>query len=113
MADIKKYEEYYSNESFMDKVSRCAAMAGREVLLKAFQLYYVLGKPDVPVWAKGTIMGAIGYFILPADIVPDILPAAGYVDDLGVLAAALITVSMYVDDEVTANAEKKVNQLLW
>lgn len=31
MADIKKYEEYYSNESFMDKVSRCAAMAGREV----------------------------------------------------------------------------------
>ncbi|WP_304024388.1 hypothetical protein [Desulfovibrio piger] len=45
--------------------SRCAAMAGREVLLKAFQLYYVLGKPDVPVWAKGTIMGAIGYFILP------------------------------------------------
>lgn len=65
MADIKKYEEYYSNESFMDKVSRCAAMAGREVLLKAFQLYYVLGKPDVPVWAKGTIMGAIGYFILP------------------------------------------------
>lgn len=57
-------------------------------------------------------MGAIGYFILPADIVPDILPAAGYVDDLGVLAAALITVSMYVDDEVTANAEKKVNQLL-
>ena len=96
MADIKKYEEYYSNESFMDKVSRCAAMAGREVLLKAFQLYYVLGKPDVPVWAKGTIMGAIGYFILPADIVPDILPA----------------VSMYVDDEVTANAEKKVNQLL-
>ncbi|MBM6895573.1 DUF1232 domain-containing protein [Desulfovibrio piger] len=53
------------------------------------------------------------YFILPADAIPDVLPAARYVDDLGVLAAALITVSMYIDNEVTANAEKKVNQLLW
>ena len=38
MADIKKYEEYYSNESFMDKVSRCAAMAGREIADRRFCL---------------------------------------------------------------------------
>lgn len=112
MPDTKNYIQYYSSESFWDKVTSCAAKAGREVLIKAFQLFYVLDKPDVPVWAKSAIIGAIGYFILPVDAIPDFLPVVGYTDDLGVLAAAIGTVAMYVDDEVTAKAERKVDQLL-
>lgn len=109
---MNNYEQYYSEKSFLDKVSDCASKAGKEVLIKAFQLFYVLDKPGVPVWAKSVIIGAIGYFILPVDAIPDFLPVAGYTDDLGVLAAAIATVAMYVDDEVTAKAERKVDQLL-
>lgn len=112
VASVNNYEQYYSEKSFLDKVTDCASKAGKEVLIKAFQLFYVLDKPDVPLWAKSAIIGAIGYFILPVDAIPDFLPVAGYTDDLGVMAAALGTVAMYVDDEVTSKAEKKVDQLL-
>lgn len=112
MAEIEKYGQYYSEESFWDKVTQCAAAAGREVLIKAFQLYYVLDKPDVPVWVKSTIYGAIGYFIFPADLLPDIIPVGGYADDLGVLIGAISIAAIHVDDEVTAKAQNKVNQLL-
>lgn len=112
MPDTKKHIQYYSSESFWDKVTSCAAKAGREVLIKAFQLYYVLDKPGVPVWVKSAIYGAIGYFILPVDAIPDVLPVAGYTDDLGVLAGAIGIAAIHVDNEVTSQAERKVEQLL-
>ena len=40
------------------------------------------------------IYGALAYFVLPVDAVPDAIPVAGFTDDLGALAAALGTVSM-------------------
>jgi len=77
----------------------------RAVLL----LYYTLQKPDVPKKAKATIIGALGYFILPTDLFPDILPA-GFTDDLGALGLALIQVAMYIDDNVKAEAKGKLKQ---
>lgn len=112
MNDIVKYDQYYSEESFWEKVTKYAAAIGREVLIKAFQLYYVLNKPDVPKWAKSVIVGSIGYFICPIDAIPDFVPVTGYTDDLGVLVVALAVVATYVDDEVTTKANEKVSQLL-
>lgn len=112
MDDIVQYGQYYSEESFWEKVTKYAAAIGREVLIKAFQLYYVLDKPDVPKWAKTVIYGAIGYFIFPVDAIPDFIPVTGYSDDLGVLVVAIAVVSTYVDDEVTAKAKESVSHLL-
>ena len=49
------YERVYSETSFWDKVKRFALAAGREVVEKALVLYYTLGEPEVPAWAKTTI----------------------------------------------------------
>lgn len=51
------------------------------------------------MWAKGVITGALGYFILPADLVPDLLPGAGYGDDWGAIVAAMATVAAYIKEE--------------
>lgn len=56
------------------------------------------------------IYGALGYFILPLDMIPDVIPGAGYTDDLGALAAAIGIVSMYVTDEVKASAARKLEE---
>ena len=64
------------------------------------------------MWVKSAIYGAIGYFILPVDAIPDVLPVAGYTDDLGVLAGAIGIAAIHVDNEVTSQAERKVEQLL-
>jgi len=105
-----EYEEKYSENGFWEKVKQFAKTAGKEVIEKALQLYYAAQRPEIPVWAKSVIYGALGYFIFPADAIPDIIPAVGYADDLGVLVAALATVSVYINEAVRAKAKQKVRQ---
>ena len=53
------------------------------------------------------IFGALAYFISPVDAIPDIIPMAGFTDDLGALAAAIGMVAMYITDDVKAQARQK------
>ncbi|ABI58651.1 YkvA family protein [Nitrosomonas eutropha] len=108
MSDAKDFEKRFSDNGFWDKVVKYAKTAGQGVIEKALWLYYAAQNPQTPMWAKTTIYGALGYFISFIDAVPDITPAVGYVDDLGVLAAAVAAVSMYITDEVKAQATQKL-----
>lgn len=99
----------FDDAGFWKKVSKFAATAGREVIEKALWLYFAAQRPDTPLWAKTAIYGALAYFVLPLDAIPDIVPVAGYTDDLGALAAALGSVSMYIDDDVKEQAENRVS----
>lgn len=92
----------------MLKVMRFLKIAGKAVVEKALWLYYAAQEKETPAWAKGVIYGAIGYFIFPIDAIPDIIPAVGYADDLGVLAAAIATVAAYINENVKAKAAKKL-----
>jgi uncharacterized membrane protein YkvA (DUF1232 family) len=96
----------YSDNGFWEMLRRHAKTAGRTVVMTALRLWYAAQRPDVPVWAKTTIYSALGYFILPADALPDLLPG-GYVDDLGVLAAATAMVAIYINADVRAKAKNK------
>jgi uncharacterized membrane protein YkvA (DUF1232 family) len=102
----EKYSEEYSEDSFWKKLRHYALVAGKEVVEKALTLYETLKDGDTPAWAKGVIIASLGYFISPADAIPDAIPLAGYADDLGGLAAALAAVAMHVKDEHVAAAKK-------
>lgn len=102
------FEQAYSDEGFWDKLVRYARTAGRELVEKALWLYYASQRPATPVGAKGVIYGALGYFILPVDAIPDVMAGVGFTDDLGIIAAALGTVAMYIDDEVKGQAAQKL-----
>jgi uncharacterized membrane protein YkvA (DUF1232 family) len=104
-----QYAEQYSNDSLWYKFEHYAKAAGLEVVEKALYLYFALQNTNTPAWAKMVIFGALGYFISPVDAIPDFMPPIGYTDDLGVLAMALITVSMYIDDEVKQKAKAKLS----
>jgi uncharacterized membrane protein YkvA (DUF1232 family) len=103
-----EYEDQYSEENFWNKIVSFAKQAGKDVVEKALQLFFAAQHPETPVWAKTAIYGALGYFISPIDAIPDIVPVVGYSDDLGVLALALATVSIYITDEVKTTASKKI-----
>jgi uncharacterized membrane protein YkvA (DUF1232 family) len=100
-----EFSRRYSDAGFWRKLSRFAKTAGAEVVERALQLYYAAQHPHTPAWAKTVIYGALGYFITPLDAIPDLVPAAGYTDDLGALMMALITVMMYITPEVKAKAK--------
>ena len=108
MSDPNEYEDAFSENSFWDKLKRYAKAAGREVVEKALLLYYAMQEEKAPAWAKATIAGALGYFIVPLDAIADLTPAVGYADDLGVLALALAAVAAYINDDVRRKTAEKI-----
>ena len=108
--DSRSYAGSYSEADFWDKLITCVKMAGRELLELALQLYYTLQASHTPAWAKAVIVAALGYFISPVDVIPDVLPAIGYTDDLAVLVAAVATVATHITDEIKAKAAAQVRR---
>ena len=106
----KKYTEAYSEEKLFDKIMKFAKKAGIKVIYLALLLYYTLQQPETPMKAKSVIIGALGYFIFPVDLIPDFIPVAGYTDDLTALMAALVMGAFYnnVDTKKKARERLKV-----
>ncbi|WP_159886143.1 YkvA family protein [Paenibacillus puerhi] len=105
-----KYQKHYSADGFWSKMARHARDAGLKVVYCGLLLFYALESPKTPLKAKIQIYGALGYLILPLDIVPDLLPAVGYVDDLGALMLALGAVSKSIDSSVKQKASLKLQE---
>ena len=103
---LQKYEQHYSDASFLEKATKYGKLIGINALYKAVQLWFVMQKPDVPAGTKAVIMGALGYLIAPLDFLPDLLPVLGYTDDLVAITFALIKVQGYIDEEVERKSKK-------
>lgn len=106
-----KYEKHFSSEAFFKKIGKYAKEAGIKAIYSGLLLYYAFESPKTPKKAKAIIIGALGYLIFPLDIVADILPVVGFVDDLGVLGFALAQVAMNIDDTVKQKAKDKLKDL--
>ena len=107
-----QYERHYNEDGFWKKVKHVAAQVGAKVLYPALQLYYLLQSEEVPVKATTFIIGALGYLILPADLVPDFIPALGFTDDLTALMLALRTVNKHLTPEINRLAKEQTDKLL-
>ncbi len=107
-----QYERHYEEGSFWKKLRHVAALLGSKLLYPALQLYFVLKSKEVPVKVKTLIVGALGYLILPADLVPDFIPALGFTDDLTALMVALRTVNKYITPDINARAKEQADRLL-
>jgi uncharacterized membrane protein YkvA (DUF1232 family) len=108
MTEHNEYEEAFSESGFWNKLKKYAKTAGREVVEKALLLYYAAQEEKAPRWAKATIAGALGYFIVPLDAIADFTPAVGYADDLGVLALAIAAVATYINDDVRSKTAARM-----
>ena len=106
--NIEKYAKRYDEQDLISKITRVARKAGIKVIYLALLLYYVLKSPQVKTADKGKIWGALGYFILPIDLIPDFIPVAGYTDDLAALLWAFYAVAKNVTPEIEAQAKKKL-----
>lgn len=58
--------------------------------------YYCAMDTNTPLRVRGTLLGALAYFILPVDAVPDFIAGFGYTDDAAILAAAVSMVSRHI-----------------
>jgi uncharacterized membrane protein YkvA (DUF1232 family) len=101
-----RYRADFSEGDLWRKLGSFARVAGREVVERALLLYLVLRDKDTPRWARGTVIGALGYFIAPIDAIPDFIPGAGFTDDLGVLAMAITAVAASITPEMQRVARR-------
>lgn len=107
-ADLSTYEKNFSFSGLMSKIKDTAKKAGLKAIYMALLLYYALESPTISTFDKAIIYGALGYFISPIDIVPDILPLIGLSDDIAVLAWAFSRVKHNVTDMTREKAKTKL-----
>jgi uncharacterized membrane protein YkvA (DUF1232 family) len=82
---------------FWRKLKRVAVkLPFAEDLLAA---YYCAFDKETPRHVQAALLGAVAYFILPFDFVPDMLPVLGFTDDAAVLATALRLVASHITDD--------------
>ncbi|MDR2146797.1 MAG: DUF1232 domain-containing protein, partial [Tannerella sp.] len=100
VGDVSSYQSYYDKNSFKSKIRKIAKFAGENVLRPILHLYYMLQDGKVPLKHKAYIVGALGYFILPVDLIPDFIAALGFTDDLAVAAILLKQLKENITPEV-------------
>lgn len=110
--DVESYAKHYNDTDLRLKLKRLPRSSVKKILEKALLLRELLLDGHTPLWFKGTILGALGYLILPLDLVPDILPGAGFVDDLTVMSLVLAKLDNLVTDEIRQRVQKKMPQWL-
>jgi uncharacterized membrane protein YkvA (DUF1232 family) len=61
--------------------------------------YYCAIDRDTPLRAKGIILAALAYFIMPLDAIPDMLAVVGFTDDIAVMTAAFAMIRAHIKME--------------
>lgn len=105
---MKGKEKHYSDEKFWDKVKKYGEQAGKKTVYYSLLLFYAAKSPNVPKSSKMIILGALGYLILPLDLIPDFIPVVGLADDTLVIATAIYKVMSHIDDDIKVQAKKKM-----
>jgi uncharacterized membrane protein YkvA (DUF1232 family) len=106
------YSSHYNESDFWGKVKKHAKKAGAKVLQPAFELYYAFKAEETPTWAKGVAIAALGYFILPFDAIPDIIPGGGFIDDIATMGVAITSIGRYVTDDIRKKAAESAAKFI-
>lgn len=61
--------------------------------------YFCAFDRNTPRQVRVMLVGALAYFVLPFDFVPDLLPVIGFADDAAVLATAIRVVAAHIRPE--------------
>lgn len=109
--DTAAYAGNYSDESFNHKVKRFGKKMGGKLLFNVYVLYYVLKSKDVPIKVKAEIIGALGYVIVPLDLIPDFIPVAGFADDLAAVTFAVQVARAHITPDIQQKAEQKILEI--
>ena len=73
--------------------------------------YYCATDRETPAYVRAVLLGAVAYFILPVDMVPDVLAGLGFTDDASVLAAAIAAVGRHLQPKHRLSAQKALARL--
>lgn len=103
------YSEYFSESKLLRKIYRSAEKLGIKLLFYVFILYFLMSDKDIPIKTRLVFMAALGYFIVPMDLISDLLPGLGFTDDLSFILYAVSMGSEYITEEIKERAKERIN----
>ena len=77
----------------------------------AVAAYYCAFDPQTPTRVRAILLAALAYFIMPIDVVPDMLVGIGFTDDMAVLATAYSLINKHIKQEHFDKAREKLAEL--
>jgi uncharacterized membrane protein YkvA (DUF1232 family) len=74
--------------------------------------YYCAMDPTTPMRTRGILLGALAYFVLPFDFIPDVLAMVGFSDDIAVLTAAFAAIAGQIKEQHYVKADEALQDKL-
>ena len=109
IARIDKVDEVRVERRFWPKLRRSVArIPFADQLLS---LYFAARDPHTPTRAKGMMLAALAYFVLPVDAIPDVLVGIGFTDDAAVIAAVIAILSAHIRSSHREAARQALAQM--
>lgn len=106
---VQRVNEMRVQKGFWPKMRRTASripFAGQ-----ALSVWFAARDPETPAAAKGIMLGALAYFVLPIDAIPDIFAGIGFTDDAAVIAALIATLGANIKRRHKDQAEAALERL--
>ena len=107
----EKLRQWYSDRQMDQKIRTVAKKAGAAVIYPVLLLYNLLNSPQVRTKDKMYIVGALAYFILPADLIPDFLFGIGFIDDGIAIMTVLKTLSSAITPSILEQTRKMCDDI--
>ncbi len=76
----------------------------------AVAAYYCAIDANTPLYVKALTMGAVAYFVAPADVIPDFIAGLGFTDDAAVLVAAIKAIGSHLRPEHRERAREALGK---
>lgn len=84
--------------------------AGRTIARPALECFELLLDGRTPHQTKLTVLAALTYLMVPLDLIPDFIPAAGFSDDMVALTALLGLCSRHLTPEIRERAKRRLDR---
>jgi uncharacterized membrane protein YkvA (DUF1232 family) len=91
---VLSHHEESVKRGFWPKLAR--VLANLPFAEEVVAAYYCAFDPNTPRRAKGILLAALAYFILPLDVVPDFIIGLGFTDDMAVLLTSLNVIRIHM-----------------
>ena len=108
---IRGKEKHYTPNKFLNKLRETGLNLGFKALHGVATLYCALKSPNLPKEHKLMIVGVLGYFILPIDLIADFLPAVGLADDTVIIVKAISVIYASITDEMKEEGHELLKKI--
>lgn len=108
----EKLKKWFSDNQINEKITKVAKKAGATIIYPVLLLYNLFRSPQTSAKEKMLIVAPLAYFVMPADLIPDVMPALGFADDGLALSASIKTLATSITSDIQEQTKALCKNLI-